>query len=103
MKVLGQYRITYENNITQVKNLIEHNDYINIVKTTQKRILELEMQQPLSKNSKKKIEKLKQELIDSFGSSWFTNESPLYKAIKTNILSLTPQQGGDHKCIVTKI
>jgi hypothetical protein len=100
MKILGTYTITYDGNISQEKNLIEHSDYICVIKPTNQKITELEMKQPLSNNTKKKIKALKQELLEMFGENWFTNQSPLFEAMETGILSLPKQQGGDHNCKV---
>lgn len=98
MKTLGRYQITYGCGVTQQKDLIEHDDYVNIIKPTRVEIMELDMKTPQSNNIKKKIKKLKNELLETFGDNWFTNQSPIYGALDTGILSLPNAQGGDHRC-----
>lgn len=98
-RVLGKYRIKYvKSGIVQYKNLISHKDYVNIVKPFQQVINQLE-----SDKHDKVAKQLKGVMIKMFGDLWFTDQSPLFKAIKTQSLDLLPQQGGSHKCIVEKV
>ena len=100
-QILGVYQITYENGISQTKNLISHDDYLNIIIPTQDFIYELERKNKFKETKESK--QLKNGLKNSFGSLWFTDQSPLYYAMLTNILTLPPAQGGEHKCFLKKI
>lgn len=84
MKIIDKYRITYENGISQFKNLISHDDYLNIVKSIQSKIGDLEIQD--YKKNKDKIQSLKNKQVSLFGEHWFTDESPLFLAIETGVL-----------------
>jgi hypothetical protein len=86
MKILGTYNITYENGISQYKNLISHTDYLNIVKSIQSKIGELEIQD--YKKNKDKIQSLKNKQVSLFGENWFTDESPLFLAIESGEMNL---------------
>jgi hypothetical protein len=91
------YKIIYKNGVTQVKNLIEHIDYETVIKPKLVEIYELEV---LKKDREASI--IKKELKETFGENYFTDKSPLYYGIETGILSLLPQQGGDHSVNITK-
>ena len=78
-KILGTYRITYDNGAVQVKNLISHEDYINIYKTTQDRIYDLEKENKFKETNTTR--NLKKDMKEMFGSEFFTDDSPLFKAI----------------------
>lgn len=99
MKILSVYQITYKNGFVQRKNLISHQDYLNIIKPLNAIIGELEA----SKKTERESKVLKRVISDLFGSEWFTDNSPLHEAIKTGILSLPPHQGGNHKCKLIKV
>lgn len=96
MKILGKYQIIYWNGIKQVKNLIDHEDYINHIKPIYFKIDELEI---IKKNKEAKL--LKKELKDTYGESWFTDKSPLFEAISTSYLNLPNNQGGIRECKVS--
>lgn len=98
MKILGIYKIVYNNGFEQTKNLISHTDYIEIIKPISSIAANLE----LSKSTRNEAKVLKKLLKNMFGDEWFTDNSPLFESIKTGILSLPKHQGGDHKIKVTK-
>lgn len=100
-KIIDIYEISYQNGITQRKNLISHDDYLEIIIPTNDVISELERRNKFRET--KESAQLKRDLKDMFGSEWFTDKSPLYKAIQTGILSLPSAQGGEHKCFMKKI
>ena len=97
--ILKVCKITYENGITQTKNLISHDTYINLIKPKLIEIADLENE--LSKANKSKIKEIKfkiKELKNSITiKDYFTTESPLGKALHSGILKLPLQQGGNHK------
>lgn len=99
--ILGQYKITYNERITQTKNLISHSDFENIIKPKQKEIYELEIRG--SKTAKKKAKELKVELNEMFSDNYFTDKSPLYDAYSSGYLILPKIQGGTKTCLVEKI
>ena len=102
-KILGVYKITYGNGngIAQQKNLISHEDYLDIIIPQEKLIYELEKENNYRETKESK--QIKNELKDLFGGLWFTDKSPLYYASVTGILSLPQTQGGNHKCFLKKI
>ena len=100
-KIIGVYQITYINGNIQTKNLISHDDYVNIYKAYQDKIFELEKENKFKETNSSR--NLKKELKDMFGPEFFTTMSPLFEAISTNVLTLLPQQGGSQKCNVRKI
>jgi len=100
-KILGRYKITYSNGIFQFKNLIAHDDYINIYKAYQDKIYELEKANKFKETNTTK--QLKKELKTYFGSEWFTDGSPLFGAISTGKMFLNEWQGGEIKCKVEVI
>lgn len=75
------YRIVYHNGIVQTKKLISHSDYLTYVKTS-----------PNDTAEEKKL-KIK---IDNY----FTDQSPLFDAIKDGRLVLPKSQGGVHLCFI---
>lgn len=86
--IIGTYKITYySNNISQMKNLIKHEDYLNEIKPTYDKIHELEIE--ISKLNKKKkgieikelenqIKCLKLQIKTNYGNEFFTTKSPLW-------------------------
>jgi hypothetical protein len=107
-KIIGTYQITYHRGITQQKNLISHDDYVNIIKFNDSEINKLELlldQKNINKKViREQIQECKNKIFEVIGSGeWFTNGSPLYQAHLTGILSLPKHQGGDTKCKVELI
>lgn len=97
--ILARYQITYANGITQERNLIEHSDLTDVIQPTYMEISRIEGENP-RKLADKLVTPLKAKLKEDFGEIWFTNKSPLFNAIETGIMSLLPQQGGDHKVTI---
>lgn len=106
--ILGTYQITYQCGTIQQKNLISHDIYIDIIKPLNSEIYEFEILLG-KKNADKKsineqIQKCKKTISDIvLVDEWFTTNSPLYYAIKSGILSLPHNQGGNTKCKVKLI
>ncbi len=80
MRILGTYKIVYDNGVQQIKNLVSHEDW-------------------LSTKDRKDWKKVQLEL---FGEAWFTDQSPLFEAISTGVLDLLEQQGGKIPCTLEK-
>lgn len=104
-KVLGVYRITYPGyGMSQVKNLISHEDYVNIYKTWTERKQELEAElASVNKKKhpdqalelKKEIGAIKAKLSEMFGGEFFTDQSPIWLSNKTgSAMYLSEWQGG---------
>ena len=74
------FEIKYKNAI-QIRRLILQEDYLLIIKPLQNRIWELQSEEILDKVE---ISRLKSLLLGFTGESWFTTESPLYKALINN-------------------
>ncbi len=93
-KIINKYKITYSCGIVQYKNLISHSDYNDIMKPMKEQIHLLEKEN----NNKPTLESLsiKRQMKSYFSDNWFTDESPLFDAIKTNKLILLIQQGNVH-------
>lgn len=103
-KIIGGYEITYGNGVIQKKNLIFHSDYKHIIVPKENRFYELmKDKKSLTKEQIDETAAIKDDLYNMFGDEWFTDHSPLFKAINTGILSLPKSQGGDHKCKITKL
>ena len=96
--VIGKYKLTYSSGISNEKDLIRHDDFVNIIKPTTHAIGGLD-----SKRDKMLIGQLKGVLNELFGDNWFTDESPLYNGIETGILVLHENQGGEHKYKAEKL
>ena len=100
-RILGQYRITYGNGISQTKCLISHSDFENIIKPTESKIYELEKANSWKPSVQSK--KLKSDLKIMFSSAYFTDKSPLFEAMSTGTLILPKDQGGSHPCQMVAI
>ena len=110
-RVLGRYRITYPKyNVSQVKNLISHEDYVNIYIPMSSSIKELESEAS-SLNRKKHGEKIsellktakskKKELSEMFGSEFFTTSSPIWESRNNGgIMFLSNYQGGNIEVVL---
>lgn len=79
-----KYLITYDNGITQQKNLISHKTFLEVIKPAQMQIALLEGIP--SKQNKEQIKLLKASL-KQFGE-WFTDESPLFESIQSGYLEI---------------
>lgn len=91
---MKKYILTYPNhgNIQQVKTLIRHKeDYLEVIKPTEARIAEIDNILANLNRKKKPDEyndlvseksKLKRHLSETYGSSWFTDQSPLWESQK---------------------
>lgn len=97
-KIIAKYKITYENGVIQFYNLISHNDFINVIKPTKDKIYDLEKENKFKPTIESN--KLKEYLINTFSSNFFTTESPLFKALETGILVLPI---GEYKCKLEKL
>lgn len=77
VNVIAKYSVEYQNGTTQVKCLVDHDDFMSIPKDKR----------------------------DDFcpKGMYFTTKSPLFEAISTGILKLPDHQGGEQKCVLTKI
>lgn len=97
-RVLSLYEVTYaSNDFKQIKSLITDEDYNIILKPIVKAINIIEDDNKGKPNTQSKL--LKDSLKLMFGdySNCIKQTSPLGNSIKTGILSLPPQQGGEHK------
>ena len=100
-KILGVYKISYDNGATQIKNMISHDDFVNVYKVAQERIYELEKANKFKETASSK--QLKKEMKYFFGPEWFTDKSPLFDAYKTGKMYLSPWQGGEINCKVEQL
>ena len=97
-RVLSHYEVTYASNgFKQIKGLVTDEDYDTIIKPISKAISIIEDDNKGKSNTQSKL--LKESLKLMFGDyeNCIKQTSPLGDSIKTGILSLPPQQGGDHK------
>lgn len=97
-RIIRPYRITYDNGVTQIKNLISQIDFEAIIKPKQKEIYELEIA-----DKKKEANAIKSELKAMFSDNYFTDKSPLFNAHLTGYLELPKVQGGIKPCLVAEI
>lgn len=88
--IISKWEIKYPN-ATQVKNLIDHRDYVSVIKPVQSLIHEYQCIADNKKTSiseKKRLESLitriKSRLQEYTGEFYFTTKSPLYNAILNN-------------------
>lgn len=104
-KVLSVYKICYPDlNVTQTKNLISHEDYLNDIKTKQAEITRLEAITPKSKTISRKISDIKKELVDNYGAEYFTDNSPIWESQFNNGMMVLPHyQGGSINVKLLKI
>lgn len=104
--ILGTYHIRYDNGVTQTKNLLSHSEFLNVIKPAQQKAYDLEVQSyhvgsKVKAKLLKEAKEIKAKLVKDYGQFWFTDQSPLWKAHETRILSLPPHQGGDIPCQVS--
>lgn len=99
MNILGRYKITYANGFVQYKNLISHEEYLSVIKTSESKIYDLEKankwKPPVQSNQLRK-------LVKSYGS-YFTDKSPLYDAYLTGYIELSIGKGFKQPCKVETI
>lgn len=82
--IKATYKITWlDVNVIQTKNLISHNDYLDIIKPNRVKIHELELDK-INDNTAE-IKRLKKE-IALFGDSWFTDNSLISDAMETGLM-----------------
>lgn len=90
--------ITYSSGSIHFYNVISQKTFENVIKPAKLRIREIES---LSVNGFKKYsdeyKKLKN-LVKSYGK-FCTDDSPIFKSVETQILSLGKNQGGYHNVI----
>lgn len=105
MKVVDVYKITYSDyGVSQHKNLISHDDYVNEVKPMLAEIARLEGILPRSKSNMKKVKELKSYIKEQYGDEYFTNNSPIWNSqFNNSICKLPKSQGGDCKIILEKV
>ena len=99
-----QYKITYMDHkvpVVQWKWLVSEDDFSNIITPIRSIIYTIEMDNRFKPTSESK--QLKKLLVDMFGDYWFTEDSPLGKAIGTNKLVLPEHQGGVRNVIMEKV
>lgn len=102
MNIIGKYRIEYpDRGIVQYKNLIRHEDYLNDIVPMLDNIRDIE-QKYTRKKADALIKPIKAEIKRKYGSHYFTNQSPLFYAIKSGEMKLGPNQGGIWKVIMTE-
>ena len=103
------YKIVYENRITQIKKLISHQYYLEEYIPLRIKIDEMENKKPPKSEKEnlklweKELYVLQLEMKHKFPFQFFTDASPMYKAIETGILVLPKIQGGNHNVVITEI
>lgn len=92
--IISRWEIKYPN-ATQVKNLIDHRDYVSVIKPVQSLIHKYQCiadDKKTSISEKKRLESLisriKSRLQEFYGEYWFTTESPLYLAFDNKTLKI---------------
>ena len=82
--ILGKYLLHWTDiNVVQTKDMISHQDYVNVIKPTKLAIHELEA---LKKPENKEMISALKDKLKVFGDNWFTDESPIGKAIQSGVL-----------------
>lgn len=112
-KIIGTYIIIYPDNgcVSQKKNLIRHEDYVNVIKPLFAKILSLTSEQlKYGKKNKryseieKEITEIKRNIKNDFGDEYFTDSSPLFQSIYNDGFMLLPKwQGGKIRVELKKI
>lgn len=96
---LGFYRLTYKNNISQVKELISREDFeYYTTLNKEKGSLELKVKgKKVDKNQlaidKARLAEVNSELLANFQHEFFVEGSPLHKAMETGIMVIEPPAG----------
>jgi hypothetical protein len=97
-RVLSLYEVTYvSDGIKQIKGLVTDEDYDTIIKPITKAINIIEDDNKGKPNTQSKLLKYSLKIMFGDYANCIKQTSPLGKSIKTGILCLPPQQGGDHK------
>lgn len=106
-RILGTYEITWGNGFVQQKNLIRHEDYLNVIapKRAEAYRLELEIYSLPKKSSEirakeNRVRQLRREISQDFGSQFFTDKSPLFDAISTGVCSQMPHARYTDSCVI---
>lgn len=85
MRILGVYKIHYlDLEISQTKNLIWHQDFLDDIKPSNIEIDFLESKKETFHLAKV----IKKRLRDTYGEHFFTTQSPLYDAMNNSCLKL---------------
>ena len=85
MKILGVYKIKYiDQGISQTKNLVSHQDFLDDIKPSYIEIDFLESKKETIYLAKQ----IKKRLRATYGEHFFTDKSPLYDAMNTGCLKL---------------
>jgi len=104
-------QITYANGATQQKQVISHDTFLTVIKPSKERLylLEGELSHKQLKLTEAERNERKAEIItlketlQPFAFPFCTDQSPIYMALETGILSLPENQGGDHKVKIVVI
>lgn len=94
--IIDRYKIQYRG-VTQYKNLISHELYLNDIKPNQAIAYEKELK--LGKGNKETL-KIKNYLKEKYGSEWFTDKSPIFESENNGVLKLLL---GNYECGITKL
>lgn len=85
-----EYEILYvDRNIRQRKHLISHSDYLDVVKPNREIVYRYDAEKNLDKSKRTVSEEVYLEakhVLKGFPQNFFTDQSPLYKAIQTGVL-----------------
>lgn len=100
MENLGIYKITFAGNVTQIKLLINHSDYIDTIKRLENEAYEYE-----KKNNNIKAKQTKSYIKSLvLGMDFFTTGSPIFKSQSNNNIMILPKdQGVEHFCKIEKL
>jgi len=103
------YRITYDNGITQKKELIPHFDYKTRIVPDNYIIATLSAikvsDRVLMDKYKAQVSAIKGALNRDYPNEWFTDQSPIFNAIETGVIDLSYHMGEQYKfnCKIEKI
>lgn len=96
--IIARYKIEYpDKGITQEKNLIEHEHYLQIIKPIQSIVDTIERGN--KGKPTKESKQLESVLKSLFGKYWFTNQSAMFRAIDTGVVKAI---NGEYKCRIIK-
>lgn len=97
-RIIAVYQITYANGVTQTKNLIAQASFYDVIKPLSFIADELD-----GLKRKREAAIIKSHLKKMYGEHYFTNDSPIFRAINTGMLQLPEIQGGTHSCKVVRV